>query len=68
MIRGKQSVKKGVWYIGGKYKRALKRKKEKGDAIPFGLIASLAAPVLGKVAKPILGIFRRVRRRRIRRW
>ena len=44
MSRGKQSVRKGVWYIGGKYKRAPKRKKQKGGAIPFGLIASLAGP------------------------
>ena len=52
--RGKQSVRKGVWYIGGKYKRASKRrKKQTGGAISFGLIASLAAPVLGEVAKPI---------------
>ena len=70
MSRGKQSVKKEVWYIGGKYKRAPKRKKQKGWAIPFGLIASFAAPVLGEVAKPILGqIFRRgKRRRKIKRW
>ena len=34
--------------------------------IPFGLIASLAARVLGEVAKPLLGkIFGRGRRRRI---
>ena len=65
MSRGKQSVKKGVWYIGGKYKRALRKKTQKGRAIPFGLIASLAALVLGEVAKPILGkIFGRGKRRR----
>ena len=53
MSRGKQSVRKGVWYIGGKYKKAKKRRKQKGGAIPFGLIASLAAPVLGEIAKPV---------------
>ena len=72
MSRGKQSVRKGVWYIGGKYKRAPKRKKrQQGGAIPFGLIASLAAPILGEVAKPIFGkiLGRGVRRRkRIKRW
>ena len=69
MSRGKQSVRKGVWYIGGKYKKAPKRKKQKGGAIPFGLLASLAAPILGEVAKPIFGkILGRGRRRRIRRW
>ena len=68
MSRGKQSVRKGVWYIGGKYKRASKRrKKQTGGAIPFGVIASLAAPVLGEVAKPI---FKRIlgRGRRKKRW
>ena len=41
MPRGKQSVKKGVWYLGGK-----KQKKQKGGAIPIGLIASLDGPIL----------------------
>ena len=70
MRRGKQSVKKGVWYIGGKYKKAPKRKKQKGGAIPFGLIAFLAASVLGEVTKPFLGkVFGRgKRRRKIKRW
>ena len=70
MSRGKQSVKKGVWYIGGNYKKAPKRKKQKGGAIPFELIASLAAPVLGEVAKPFLGkIFgREKRRRKVKKW
>ena len=54
MSRGKQSVKKGVWYIGGKKKKKNLKKTQKGKGIPFGLIASLAAPVLGEVAKPIL--------------
>ena len=48
MRREKQSVRKGVWYIGGKYKRAPKRKKQKRGAIPFGLLESLAGPILGK--------------------
>ena len=43
MSRGKQFVKKGVWYIGCKKK---KKKRQTGEGIPFGLIASLAAPVL----------------------
>ena len=33
-MRGKQSVKKGIWHIGGKYKRALE-KKRRGGAIPL---------------------------------
>ena len=39
----KQSVKKSVWYIGRK------KRKQKGRAIPFGLIPSLAAPILGEL-------------------
>ena len=30
-----------------------KKKRQKGKGIPFGLIASLVAPILGEVAKPI---------------
>ena len=52
MPRGKQTVKKGVWYLGGK-KRTGRRKKQKGKGFPFGLIASAAAPLLGEIAKPI---------------
>ena len=43
MNRGKQTVKKGIWRVG----------KQNGGAIPFGLIASLAGPIIGEVAKPI---------------
>ena len=69
MVRGKQSVKKGVWYIGARYKRAPKR-RQRGGAIPLGFIASTGAPILGETAKPIFGkIFGRGRRkRRVRRW
>ena len=43
-----------------------KKKKQKGSAIPYsGLIASLAAPVLGEIAKPVFKtIFGRGRKRR----
>ena len=66
-MRGRQSIKKGVWHIGG-------RKRQKGGAFPLGLVASLAGPILGEVAKPIFktilgrGIKRTGRRRRKRRW
>ena len=46
-MRGKQPVRKGVWYIRG-------TKKQRGKGIPFGLIASAAAPILGEVVKPLL--------------
>ena len=64
-MRGKQSVKKGVWYIGGKKRRYIKKQRSKG--IPFGLIASATAPFLGEVAKPLLNKFFGGRRRRRRR-
>ena len=57
MPRGKQTVKKGVWYIGGKKRRRRRRKKQKGKGFPFGLIASAAAPLLGEIAKPIFKKF-----------
>ena len=68
-MRGKQSVKKGIWHIGDKYKRAPKR-RQRGGAIPLGLLASIGAPILGEIAKPIFGkIFGRGRRkRRVKRW
>ena len=63
-MRGKQYVKKGVWYIGGK------KRKQTGGAIPLGLLASIGVPILGEIAKLILGKFfgcghkRTLRRRR----
>ena len=53
-MRGKQSVKKDVWYIGGR-KRYRKRTKrgQRGRGLPIGLIASAAAPFLGEITKPI---------------
>ena len=54
--RGRQSVKKGIWYLGGR--------KQRGNGLPLGLLASIGAPILGKIAKPILGkIFGRGKRR-----
>ena len=70
-MRGKQSIKKGKRHIGGKYKRAPKRKQKRG-AIPFGLLASIGALILGEIAKPILGKILgrglKKRRRRTRRY
>ena len=65
MNRGKQTVKKGIWCIGGRYKK--RKRKQTGGAIPFELIASLAGPILGEVAKPI---FKKIigRGRKRKRW
>ena len=50
-----QSVRKGVWYIGGRKGRGRKiYRKQRGKGFPIGLIASAAAPFLGEVAKPLL--------------
>ena len=67
MPRGRQSIKKGVWHIGG-------RRRQRGGAFPLGHLAGLAGPLIGAVAEPIFkkivgrGIVgkrrRRVRRRR----
>ena len=71
-MRGKQSVKKGIWHIGGEYKRAPAKKRQKGGAISLGFLSSIGAPILGEIAKPILGkilgrgIKKRKRRRRRR--
>ena len=51
MPRGKQIIKKGGWYIGGKKIKI--KQKQKGKGFPFGLVASAAAPFLGEIAKPI---------------
>ena len=51
-MRGRQSVEKGVWYIGGK--RKYRKRRQQGKAFPIGLSASAAAPILGEVAKPLL--------------
>ena len=62
--RGKQSVKKGIWYFGGK-KEKKKKKKQRGKGFPIDLLASAAAPFLGEIAKPIFKtIFSRGRRKR----
>ena len=64
MNRGKQLVKKGIWHIGGKYKR---KRKQKGDAFPIGLLASFAGPVIAEITKPI---FKKIlgRGKRRKRW
>ena len=49
-MRGKQSVRKGVWYLGGR-KRLRKRTqtRQKGGALPIGLIALLQHRLLVKL-------------------
>ena len=63
MNRGKQTAKKGIWRIGDRYKK--RKRKQKGGAIPLGLIASLAGLIIGEVAKPIFKKIIGGRKRRI---
>ena len=51
-MRGKQFVRKGVWYIGGRKRR--RRKIYRKQRFPLGLLASAVAPFLSEIAKPIL--------------
>ena len=64
-MRGKQSVKKGVWHIRGK--RKYRKRRQRGKGFPIGNLASAAAPILGEVPKPILKEISGGRKRR-RRW
>ena len=50
-MKGRKSVKKGVWYIGGK--RKYRKRRQQGKGFPIRLLASAAAPILGEVAKPL---------------
>ena len=62
-MRGRQSIKKSVWHIGG-------RKRQRGGAFPLGLVASLAGPILGEVAKSIFKTIlgRGLKKNRRTRW
>ena len=67
MARGKESVKKGIWYLGKKKRKIRTRikKRQQGNGFPIGLIAPAAAPLLGEIEKPIFKtIFGRGRRKR----
>ena len=64
-MRGKQSVRKGVWYIGGRKRRGRKiYRKQRGKGLSLGLIASAAAPFIGEIAKPLFKNVFSGRRRR----
>ena len=71
ILECEENNKQGIWHIGGKYKRA---RRQKGRAIPLGLLASIGAPFLGEIAKPILGkilgrgLKKKKRRRRRTKW
>ena len=64
MPRGKQSVKNGIWKTGGRKRK----RKQRGGTIPFGLIASLTAPVLGEIAKPVFKTILGWGTKRRRKW
>ena len=61
-MRRKQSVRGGVWNLGGKRRR---KRRQKGGFLPIaGLLGSVAAPLIGEIAKPILKKIVGGRRRR----
>ena len=65
-MRRKQSVRNGVWYIGG---RRRSRRKQKGGFLPIaGVLGSVTAPLIGEIGKPILKKILGGRRRRRRRY
>ena len=64
MTRGRQ---KGVWYIGFKRKRELRKRRQRGGVLPLaGLLGAAAGPIIGQIAQPLLKKFIGGRRRR--RW
>ena len=65
-MRRKQSVRRGVWYLGGR-RRKIKIKRHKGSAFPLmGLLVAAATPILSEVAKPLFRQFIGGRRRKTR--
>ena len=59
-MRGRQSVRRSVWYMGGKRKRC----KQTGELFPVGaLAASILGTLGGVVIKKLFGGKRRRRRR-----
>ena len=56
-MKGKKSVKKGVWYIR-------RKRKQGGKGFSTGLLVSAAVPIRGDVAKPYEKIFGGRKRRR----
>ena len=67
-MRGKQSVRKDVWYVGGRkrLRKSKTKRGQRGGALPIGLIASAAVPFLGEIAKTMFKKIFGGRRRTIR--
>ena len=59
-MRGRQSVRKGIWYLGGR-----RRKRRIRGFLPLtGLLGSAAGSILGENAKPFFFKFIGGKRRR----
>ena len=61
-MRGPQSIKKGVRYLGGRKKKRVVRKNNNkkgqcGKGFPLELLVSVGVPFLGEIAKPIIKTF-----------
>ena len=54
-MRGRQSVRKGIWYLGGR--RRIRRRKNgqrEGFLQLAELLGAAAGPIIGEIAKPLL--------------
>ena len=66
-MRGRQFVRKGISYLGGRRGKRIRRRKkgQKGVFFPLaGLLGAAAGPVTGKIGKPLLKKIIGGRRRR----
>ena len=53
-MRGRQSVRKGIWYLGGRRRIRRGKKGQRGGFLPLvGLLGAAAGAVLGEIAKPL---------------
>ena len=65
-MRRRKSVRKSVWYLGGRRKKRIRRGKkgQRGGFFPLpGLLGAAAGPIIGEIAKPLLKKFTGGRRR-----
>ena len=64
-MRGRQTVRQGIWYLGGRRRIRRGKKRQRGVFLPLaGLLGAAAGPILGQIAKPLLKTFIGGRRRR----
>ena len=52
-MRERQSVRKDAWYLRGRRRRGLRKRRQKGGAFPIDLLGSIAAQFICENANPI---------------